>query len=422
MANVLIREETMTAIADAIRNRNREERAYKPLEMVDGVKSITDQEDALMEGTCVNYYNDRITKLKADCFYSTSADYLDDPETIELPNVVQVGQNAFRNASNIRKIILPQVETFAGAYHCHGCKNLEEIYIPKATAIPNYFAQNCELLKTIVCPSVTSVGSSAFRMSGSSVYGKLEEIKMPLVKTIGEYGLYNQTSIKEIDFPLVESIGNYGLYGVKMKSVVMPLLQSVNTCSFYFCNALQYAEFTAVTKINSNAFYSCSKLLALVLNNETCVSLANTNALTGSAIANKFGYIYVPRALVDTYKTATNWTTYASQFRAIEDYPNLREEVENADIQYCMECGQQFILNGNEYYQSTEKLPDSIKDMQLVDEGYVCENCMEWYRTSDQSCINCGKVVDVDSDTALFDRRMHMWYCDGDCVAEYYGV
>ena len=35
---------------------------------------------------------------------------------------------------------------------------------------------------------------------------------------------------------------------------------------------------------------------------------------------NKTGYIYVPRALVDSYKSATNWSTYASQFRALEDY------------------------------------------------------------------------------------------------------
>lgn len=32
------------------------------------------------------------------------------------------------------------------------------------------------------------------------------------------------------------------------------------------------------------------------------------------------GYIYVPRALVDTYKAATNWSTIADQFRALEDY------------------------------------------------------------------------------------------------------
>ena len=37
----------------------------------------------------------------------------------------------------------------------------------------------------------------------------------------------------------------------------------------------------------------------------------------------KTGYIYVPRALVNSYKAATNWSTFASQIRAIEDYPDI---------------------------------------------------------------------------------------------------
>ena len=32
---------------------------------------------------------------------------------------------------------------------------------------------------------------------------------------------------------------------------------------------------------------------------------------------------YVPTSLVDTYKSATNWSTYAEQIRAIEDYPEI---------------------------------------------------------------------------------------------------
>jgi hypothetical protein len=39
-----------------------------------------------------------------------------------------------------------------------------------------------------------------------------------------------------------------------------------------------------------------------------------------SAIADGKGYIYVPRTLVNSYKTATNWSVYANQFRALEDY------------------------------------------------------------------------------------------------------
>lgn len=33
------------------------------------------------------------------------------------------------------------------------------------------------------------------------------------------------------------------------------------------------------------------------------------------------GYIYVPFTLVEAYKAADNWSTFANQIRAIEDYP-----------------------------------------------------------------------------------------------------
>ena len=52
--------------------------------------------------------------------------------------------------------------------------------------------------------------------------------------------------------------------------------------------------------------------------------------VTGSSIANFPSYaltegecyLYVPSSLIETYKTATNWSTYANRIRAIEDYKN----------------------------------------------------------------------------------------------------
>ena len=61
-------------------------------------------------------------------------------------------------------------------------------------------------------------------------------------------------------------------------------------------------------------------LIALILRSETMATLAGTNALSSTPIASGTGYIYVPSALIEDYKVATNWSTYADQFRALEDY------------------------------------------------------------------------------------------------------
>jgi hypothetical protein len=56
--------------------------------------------------------------------------------------------------------------------------------------------------------------------------------------------------------------------------------------------------------------------------NKVC-TLANVSAFNNTPIKNGSGYVYVPSALVDSYKAASNWSTYAAQIRAIEDYPEI---------------------------------------------------------------------------------------------------
>ena len=78
-----------------------------------------------------------------------------------------------------------------------------------------------------------------------------------------------------------------------------------------------------ITSIRAYCFAGCTKLKALILRNTNVVALANTNAFQSTPIASGTGFIYVPAALIDSYKAAPNWTTYANQIRAIEDYPNV---------------------------------------------------------------------------------------------------
>lgn len=82
-------------------------------------------------------------------------------------------------------------------------------------------------------------------------------------------------------------------------------------------------DFALVASIGENAFQNSAKLSTIILRYGTLVTIENTNALANTPIAKGTGYIYVPKALIDSYKTATNWATYANQFRAIEDYPEI---------------------------------------------------------------------------------------------------
>lgn len=80
---------------------------------------------------------------------------------------------------------------------------------------------------------------------------------------------------------------------------------------------------TTVTTVANYTFYSCTTLDTLILRSTSIATLAGVSAFTNTPIKSGTGYIYVPAALVDGYKAATNWSTYAAQFRAIEDYPDI---------------------------------------------------------------------------------------------------
>ena len=93
----------------------------------------------------------------------------------------------------------------------------------------------------------------------------------------------------------------------------------IGSSAFYGCTALTEVNLPAVTSLENNAFRNTA-VTAAILRGATMCALANTYAFMGTPIASGTGYIYVPAALVDSYKAATNWSTYAAQFRALEDY------------------------------------------------------------------------------------------------------
>lgn len=106
----------------------------------------------------------------------------------------------------------------------------------------------------------------------------------------------------------------------KLKSVSLPSVVTIQSYAFNGCSVLESVSLTNVTTINANGFYSCPKLTNLFLRGSTVCTLSNTNALSSSLIASGTGYIYVPDELIDQYKSATNWSTYASQIRTLGSY------------------------------------------------------------------------------------------------------
>ena len=151
----------------------------------------------------------------------------------------------------------------------------------------------------------------------SDMAGKIAEIKAGG----GDIDALIDRSITEISSSSATSIGSYAFYSCSgLTTANFPVATSIETSSFQSCRSLTTANFPVATSIGASAFRSCSELKSLLLRNNKVCTLSNTNAFNSTPISSGTGYIYVPSALIEQYKTAKNWSTYASQFRALEDY------------------------------------------------------------------------------------------------------
>lgn len=96
--------------------------------------------------------------------------------------------------------------------------------------------------------------------------------------------------------------------------------------TFRLATALEYVDFHKAERLQTYVFYGCTNLKTLIIRTSTLCTLDALNTFTNTPIDLGTGVIYVPDNLVEQYKTAKNWSTYASQIRAIEDYPEITEE------------------------------------------------------------------------------------------------
>ena len=131
----------------------------------------------------------------------------------------------------------------------------------------------------------------------------------------------NYDSLAIADFPNVTSTGVNVFYACyALHTVNLPSLISISTNMFAYSSLLKRLDFPSVESISGGAFSGCARLVTLILRKADAVcTLANVNAFTNTPIAKGTGLIYVPDNLVEQYKAATNWATYANQIKPISE-------------------------------------------------------------------------------------------------------
>lgn len=179
---------------------------------------------------------------------------------------------------------------------------------------------------------------------------ELTEFKEDAVNYVRQYAFRNNKTLVNVELPTVEynSSSNRNKYMFQnctaLKNVKLKGMTRTPQYAFSGCTALESVEMSdnlsyidsnflnncpitifdtkntsdTTFTVNSSAF-NASKITHLILRSTKVASLSNANAFTGTPIYMGEGAVYVPLSLLDSYKSATNWSQFAANIYPIEE-------------------------------------------------------------------------------------------------------
>lgn len=158
---------------------------------------------------------------------------------------------------------------------------------------------------------VTTIGIYAFQYN---IF--LESVSFPECIEINENAFY-LTYITHANFPKCTNIEAQAFSdSYYLASVNIPECVTIKNGAFFSCAELTSIDLPKCTNIWDYAF-QYSGLSKITLGAPTVCTLHHIDAFEDSGITPTTGYIYVPASLVDSYKTATNWSHFADRIFAI---------------------------------------------------------------------------------------------------------
>ena len=206
-------------------------------------------------------------------------------------NTKCIAGSCFNNCTNFSTINIPSTVKYIGNSAFYGCSNLSQLTLNEGLEIIEHSAfRGCKKLKSVTIPnSVTTLEGYAFGYNIGLTSA-----------TIGS-GL---TSVGDFIFAHCSGITNVSL---------TEGLTKLGKTMFERCNKLSSVVIpSTIEYIGDNAFINCSGLTSV-----TCLAENPPELGTSAVFYNSTCPIYVPAESVDAYKSATNWSTYASRIQAI---------------------------------------------------------------------------------------------------------
>lgn len=193
-------------------------------------------------------------------------------------------------------------------------EGIENLYNDKITNLASYaLAYTKNITESIELPNVTEAGTYAFYYSGAKI------IKLPKLYR-SEANLFWHSLVEELYLNNATIMGLQSYIDLtQLRKLYAPriglMLNAFNTETAKLTH-ICYAWGTS----NKN-FSSSEKLEMMIITRKSDITpFSNASYIPKKALTYGNCYIYVPSALLENYKTATNISVYADRIRAIENY------------------------------------------------------------------------------------------------------
>ena len=301
------------------------------------------------------------------------------PLKIDNKYVTELGYGLFKNNATITEVIIQngtQIKKIPDSCFL-SAENLQSVTIPSGiTTIDSYAFKETAKLQSISLPTVDTINSSAFIMSG------IKTINVPKIKTINEYAFSGCKNLESFTIPTsIVTIGN---------------------CAFNSCTGIKSVDFKAFPKhMKTSAFLNCSSLTNVnVPNAETFGKILSYRLLRGSNISK------INNETIVTYRSKRyspnaepvikdEYYQQIQKYLEIVDEDNIKffEEYLQAEIRYIVKT------NTSQYMTDIEKLK--------VLHDWVCNKVDYAYDSNGKP--DGSKQCHVDSSVFFRDTTV----CDG---------
>lgn len=298
MANVLVEESYLQDIADSIRLKNGTQNTYTPSQMANAINNISGDGGVLifnpeqyLEGTLeeINDVNEQVTELASYVTFAQSTlKIVNFPALTTINGDGKFSSGGYQHAT-IQSVNMPMLESApSNTFYQQAYAKFTKFTHLKSVASDSF--NNCNGLKGDEFPVLETIADNAFRYC----YW-LTNLVMPNVK------IFYSNSFRDC---------------ARIKSIWLGLKNWTNAKVGTHA-ALERAYLPNLNSIGGQ-FQSSANLEMLIIGNQDSSSVCTSNTsnfLSGTKIANGNGYIYVPDSLINDYKSATNWSTYAAQIK-----------------------------------------------------------------------------------------------------------